>query len=235
VRRPCAALRLLSIRRSTSTPRASLDSVLSDWPAAHDRMTSSSARCDAFPLLRTVVSISRITLARGGGSADTALTRHRAHGPHPHLDDRSSWWIYPRRRRFGHLMSPADARVRLEGRTERRCGARPREICSPNALDRSRTCRRVARRATSRNETREALPEMPSFAEAPSQERSLAGAACLFDLPRMPSLDDRDDVSDGLDPSTFPKESTFLARAFEEARTIRLKWGVATPSTISTS
>jgi hypothetical protein len=43
-------------------------------------------------------------------------------GPHPHLDDRSSRWIYPRWRWSGHLMSPADARVRLEERTERRCG-----------------------------------------------------------------------------------------------------------------
>lgn len=44
-------------------------------------------------------------------------------GPHPHPGDRSPRWIYPRWRWSGHLMSPADVRVRLEGRTKRRCGS----------------------------------------------------------------------------------------------------------------
>jgi hypothetical protein len=65
IRLPCAAPRLLSIQRSSSTPRASSDFDLGRLASCLRRMTSMSERCDAFPLLRSGASISRLTLCEG--------------------------------------------------------------------------------------------------------------------------------------------------------------------------
>jgi hypothetical protein len=62
---PCAAPRLLSIQRSTSTLRASKKLRPGRLASCLRRMTYTAARCEAFPLLRAVMSISRLTLCEG--------------------------------------------------------------------------------------------------------------------------------------------------------------------------
>jgi hypothetical protein len=172
-RTPCVARRLLSIRRSTSTPRASLDSdcgPLASCPRPDD-LFARTLRCVSASFARSFRSVG--SPLRGVVAAPTLRFCSTGHScPHPHLDDRSSWWIYPRRRRSGHLMSPADARARLEGRTERRCGTVLERSARPNALDRRRACQKGLP-ADSHRETRvgKRYPRCLPSPRAPSRGR----------------------------------------------------------------
>jgi hypothetical protein len=116
---PCAAPWFLSIQRSTSTPRASLDSDADHWPAARNRMSSSSARRDerfaqsfrsVGTPMRGVVAESRYRCCRIGHVALTPTATPHAVVDLPPLEAL----------RAPHVAIRCS--TRLEERAERRCG-----------------------------------------------------------------------------------------------------------------
>jgi hypothetical protein len=139
---------------------------------------------------------------RGVMAVTHADVRH--FGPHPHLDDRSSWWIYPRWRWSVHLMSPNDTRAHLEGWFERRCGC-------PSPRN------RLAKHARLKSSTPEGCPPRPIAKREPGSmtrdvfhRRGPISEHWHLCYRSLPSSVDPDGGRDRLDPAYLAPPSFYL-------------------------
>lgn len=149
---PDAAHRVLSIERTTSTPRAS---------ATTTRDTGQCSRCVTSPAsLRTTGGASGCRFSQPSHLIRGVKISCSTPPPTRPLVRR----IYPRTKWSGHLLSPVDARARLEERTGLRCGE-PFPLESTGQTSRAVLRMPSGSPAAPRHETKPGsfFPEVPSF------------------------------------------------------------------------